>query len=69
MVLRGGEPATRVDPAPVRRHVEQLRADGWTLAAIAQAAGVNRTTVDRLVDGYLKRCSRITARAVMSVGR
>ena len=66
---RGREPASRVNPAEVVRHIERLRADGWTLSAIAVAAGVHPSTLTRLVHGHLAHCSRITGRLVMSVGR
>jgi IS30 family transposase len=56
-----------VDPARVRRHIERLRRNGWTMRQIAEAAGVHPTTVDRIAYGYLKRCSRITARLVLAV--
>lgn len=64
---RGSEPSTRIDSTRVRRHLERLQAEGWTLSAIVRKAGVNRGTVDRTAHGYLKHCSRITARLVLAV--
>ena len=51
------------------RHVAELQSAGWTLSGIARAAGISRTTVDRIAHGYLKRCSRITEREILAVGR
>ncbi len=62
-----GEPSRlRADPAPVRAHLAQLRADGGTYEAIAAAAGLSPMTVHAL----LNRDSRITpgvAAAVLAV--
>jgi transcriptional regulator with XRE-family HTH domain len=65
--MRDAEPASRVNPVRVRRHIDELKARGWTLSGIARAAGVNRTTVDRIAHGHLEHCSRITARLILAV--
>ena len=66
-IERGHDPAMRVAPTRARQHVEQLRAAGMSLSAIARAAGVSRTTVERLVHRQLKHVSRISAAALLAV--
>ena len=41
VLRRGGEPATRWRPNLAAAHVDTLRAAGWTLQRIADAAGVS----------------------------
>lgn len=66
-LTRGADPATRVNPARARRRIAELRAAGWTIARIAHAAGLSHTTVDRITYRYTKRCSRITAAAILAI--
>ena len=66
-VRRGRDPASHVPARPVRRHVEELRAAGWTSAGIARAAGVAPATITRIRKPGTGSCSRIVARALLAV--
>ena len=64
---RGRDPASYVRADRVRRHVEQLRAEGWTSSAIARAAQVAPATVCRIRKPSTRWCSRIAAHAILAV--
>jgi transcriptional regulator with XRE-family HTH domain len=55
-----------VPAGPVRAYVRAILATGMTRAAIAEAAGVGVTTVDRLLQGY-PSVQEATARALLAV--
>jgi hypothetical protein len=60
------EPRT-VDVAPVREHVEQLLAAGMSRKSIAVAAGIDRTTVNRLLRADVTRVHVDTAETLLAV--
>jgi hypothetical protein len=64
---RGRVPASYVPADRVRRHVEALRAVGWTSRRIAEAAGVSPATVSRIRKPGTRWCSRIVAGAVLAL--
>jgi hypothetical protein len=66
-VAEGRQPRARVPAHPVRRRVRRLRAAGWSVQAIADAAGVSHTTVDRIANARLRNVTLSTARAVLAV--
>jgi hypothetical protein len=66
-VTEGRRPAPRVPAKPVRKRVRQLRAAGWTVQQIADAAGLSHSTVDRITNQRLANVALTTARAVMAV--
>lgn len=63
--------AAWTDPAPVVAHVQRLRAEGMGLRAIAEAAGVNRSTLDVILRGKhgypATRMLRRNADAILAV--
>jgi hypothetical protein len=62
---RGGRAvAYRVSATPVRKHIEELRAD-MTLRDIAEASGVSIGAVHRCLTA--KRSSVLTAEAILAV--
>ena len=61
------EPPKRVDVGPVRERVLELLASGWSRDEIATAAGVDRSTVCRLLRPYAARVSVDTAAAVLTL--
>ena len=65
VLRRGGEPASKRPPSTrVRRHLEELRRQGWGVDQIADAAGVHRCTVQRILQPAWPACEdRITASA------
>ena len=57
---------THVPVANARRHVARLRAAGWTVQAIADAAGVSFSSIDRIAN-RARSIEVATARAVLAV--
>jgi DNA invertase Pin-like site-specific DNA recombinase len=66
-VAAGREPVPRVPAARARRRVVELRRAGWSVAAIAAAAGVSYSTVERIASRRLARVALPTQRRVLSV--
>ena len=62
------EPPKRVDAGPVREHVLELLGSGMSRDGIATAAGVDRSTVCRVLQPYAARVSVDTAAALLTVG-
>lgn len=56
-----------VPVAPIRAHLEYLRAQGMTLREIATAAGVSPGTLDNIATGKIGRTSRRTAERIAAV--
>lgn len=56
-----------VPAEPVRQHVEQLRALGWTYEQIAQEAGVSTWVPHRAATGHTRRLWKDRADAVLAV--
>lgn len=46
-----GRVTPKLDPGPSVAHIEQLRADGWTLNQIAAASGIHKTGLQRVLRG------------------
>ena len=51
----------------VRRHVAELRAAGWTITEIADAAGVHWQTVAQHAHRRAGAVSRVTERLILAV--
>jgi AraC-like DNA-binding protein len=64
---RGRDPASYVPADRARRHVEELRASGWSSGAIARAAGIAPATITRIRKPATAHCTRIVARAILAV--
>lgn len=56
-----------IDATPTRVHLMALQASGVGTRAAARAAGISRTTVEKLLDGRTRRVRPSTAAAVLGV--
>lgn len=61
-----GTPLT-VDATAAREHLQMLRDNGDALTGIAQAHGIPRRTLNRLIAGDLQRIHRRTSEAILAV--
>jgi hypothetical protein len=62
VVLAGRPPLYWCSTRPMAAHIAALRADGWTLRAIAEAAGLNTEAFRRAL-----RCGRTSSETVRRV--
>jgi hypothetical protein len=67
VLRRGGEPQTHVPAGPVRRHIAELEAAGWSRRAIARAAQIAPATITRIAHGSTRRCSLVCAHAIRAI--
>ena len=67
LVLAGRTPEWKVSTAPVRRHLEELRAAGWSMARIAREAKVCEATVWRV--RRADKCWNLVADAFRRIGQ
>lgn len=65
--LYGPSPKRFVSVKPVRARIAELRAAGWTLRAIAKAAGVHEESVRAIATGEGRRCRAYMAEAILGV--
>lgn len=60
--------ARRVDVTPVRDHLRELLEGGRSMTSVAVDAGLDRTTLNRVLRPDVRRVAAATASAVLAVG-
>lgn len=56
-----------VTTGPVREHIAALRADGWTLQAIADRSGYHVQTISNIANGRTLWTSRYASEDILSI--